>query len=227
MGKHAHDETGLEELHGERSDRRRCFKAALELCAEQGYRAIREEQLAARAGMSVDALHAAFASKRDLFVALLESVLQALEARIPRVVAGSGTACEALRRLSSLLSDRLRRHLGLARTINELYLLPHEDAAIRSVLNRYYAALVDEGTRVVERGILAGEFPSEVSPRQLAWTVLTAADGLRVFNSALGMERLESGHALTDVLLCCLSCGEAITGTPCPLARYGASHAKS
>ena len=223
----AHDDVDFEELHGAARGRLRYFRAALELCAEQGYLAIREEQIAARAAASLDQLHKAFASKRDLFVALLESVLQGLEAKIPKVVADSGTACEALRRLSNLLSERLRRHAGLARTVNELYLLPHEDSAIRSVLQRYYAALVDEGARVVERGILAGEFPAEASPRHLAWTILTAADGLRVFNSVLGMERLESGHELTEILLCCLSCGEGISETPCPLARYGATHVKS
>lgn len=222
-----HDDVDLEQLHGDARGRLRYFKAALELCAEQGYRAIQDEQIAARAMASVDELHQAFASKRDLFVALLESVLQSLEAKMPKVVADSGTACEALRRLGNLLSDRLRRNSSLARTVNELYLLPHEDSAIRSVLQRYYATLVEEGARVVEDAIDDGELSAEVNPRHLAWTILTAVDALRVFNSVLGMERLESGHELTEILLCCLSCGEGGNETPCPLPRHGTAHVKS
>jgi AcrR family transcriptional regulator len=196
--------------------RRRLCLAALELCAEKGYQALREEEIAARAESSVDDLHRAFGDKRGLFVALLESVLRTLEARIPQIARGNLTTTEALRRMANLLSDRLRRHPGLARAMGELCLLARADSSLRAVLDHYYTALIEEGSRVIARSITRGELSTDASVRDLAWTVLTAADGLFILSSFSRREPPHSRPQATEGL----ECGEG-SEAPSALPRLG------
>lgn len=78
--------------------RRRLLDAAAALIAEQGFPALRVEEIAERAGLSVGTFYLYFESKADLFVALVMAFTERLRVRLRSAYRSEGTVVERLLR---------------------------------------------------------------------------------------------------------------------------------
>jgi len=136
--------------------------AALTVFGEQGYRATTLEEVAKRAGVSKGTVYLYFASKDDLFRAMVEkyviALLELAEARAREHTGSASTLLESMiRTMWSALSQP--EMVCLTRLIQaELPQFPE--------IQRYYWEHVIQRHRrllraIVERGIAAGEFREE------------------------------------------------------------------
>ncbi len=133
--------------------------AALELFAEKGFAATRLEDVASRAGVSKGTLYLYFASKEELFKAVVRSgIVRAIEEGEAMVEQFKGTAPELVRTVilgwwerigSTSLSAIPKLMLSEARNFPELAEFYREEVVERG--SRMFR-------RALERGIRAGEF---------------------------------------------------------------------
>ena len=136
--------------------------AALAVFGEQGYRATTLEEVARRAGVSKGTIYLYFASKDDLFRAMVEkNVIAMLELAEARAREHTGTASDLLEALIRGMWHALSRPemVCLTRLVqSELPQFPE--------IQRYYWDHVIQRHRrllraIVERGIASGEFRPE------------------------------------------------------------------
>ena len=163
----------------EQNDRNRAllFAAARRVFLARGYHAATLEQIADEAGFSKGVVYSRFASKADLFLALLEDRITeraAQNAALARDLAGSGDFAAPL----DLAQRAERAAPGWRLLVTEFRIHAARDPG----LNRRYAALharTVEGIAAMmalisERGAEHLPFP----PRQLAELVLAVETGL-------------------------------------------------
>jgi AcrR family transcriptional regulator len=169
----------------EQNDRNRAllFAAARRVFLARGYHAATLEQIADEAGFSKGVVYSRFASKADLFLALLEDRITeraAQNAALARDLAGSGNFAAPL----DLAQRAERAAPGWRLLVTEFRI----HAARDPELNRRYAALharTVEGIAAMmalisERGAEHLPFP----PRQLAELVLAVETGLALEQQA-------------------------------------------
>lgn len=141
---------------------RQIIDAAFDVFSDAGLQGARLDRIARRAGVSKGTIYLYFASKEELFRAVVEakviSVIEAAEQDAARRAAGDECAVDALRRLMGNQWDRLRSstYLAMQRLVQaELHHFPD--------LMRYYGDEVIERSlrltaSVIARGIARGEF---------------------------------------------------------------------
>ena len=83
MPQSAHDESST---HGPHETRQLILQVARGLFMEQGYRTVSTRQIAASCGITQPALYRHFATKQDLYVAVLLEMLNLLHGRLIRIV---------------------------------------------------------------------------------------------------------------------------------------------
>ena len=165
-------------------------EAALEVFAEKGFSAARIDDVAARAGISKGTLYLYFASKEELFKAVVRQALLPNLARVERMLAAHpGTAAERIATVIGQIGALLQStRIGVipklviaeAGNFPELARFYHEE-----VIRRGLGLLGGE----IERGIARGEF-RPVDPgdgaRLLVAPVLLAAIWKTTFEAHAG-----------------------------------------
>lgn len=144
--------------------------AAERLFVERGYRGISMREIASEVGMTKAALYYHFRDKEQLFVALLNNVLDELAALIERCRAENSShraQIEAIIRQVMLLPLERRASLRLASQE-----LANLDAITRrQFVERYHSQFIDRITAILAEGIAQGEF-RPVDPQIGAWALL-------------------------------------------------------
>jgi len=169
----------------EQNDRNRALllAAARRVFLARGYYAATLEQIADEAGFSKGVVYSRFASKADMFLALLEDRIQeraAQNARAATELAGSGDFDALL----DLAQQAERAAPGWRLLVTEFRI----HAARDPELNRRYAALHARAVEGIARALVSisegvgATFPSP--PRQLAELVLAIEAGLALEQSA-------------------------------------------
>lgn len=128
-----------------RRTRERILLEAARLFRQRGFHGVGIEDIGATVGMSSTALYRHFASKLDLYVALLETVVGFSEQLLRDVYDAKGTPEEALRQWTTGVVDRHLDHADLtALAYRERVTLPDD---VRRALDRrwrvVYAEMVD------------------------------------------------------------------------------------
>lgn len=138
------------------------LEAALTVFGEQGYRATTLEEVAKRAGVSKGTIYLYFASKDDLFRAMVEkNVVAMIELAETRVREHTGTA--------SALLDSMIRTMWSALSRSEMVcltrLVQSELPQFPEIQRYYWEHVIQRHRRllrtIVERGIASGEFRPE------------------------------------------------------------------
>jgi AcrR family transcriptional regulator len=169
----------------EQNDRNRAllFAAARRVFLARGYHAATLEQIADEAGFSKGVVYSRFASKADLFLALLEDRIAeraAQNARAARDLAGSGDFTA----LFDLAQRAERAAPGWRLLVTEFRI----HAARDPELNRRYAALHARTADGIARALTAvseaGEAGLPFPPRQLAELLLAVETGLALEQQA-------------------------------------------
>jgi AcrR family transcriptional regulator len=160
--------------------RRRVLAAAAAVFAERGYEATTLEDVAAAAGFSKGAVYSNFASKQELFLALMRERIEERLDAVRDVAEQAGSATERIARAGSELAELLARqpewHLLFlefwARAIRDPQ-LRRELAAGRRPMRELIARLLDE-----QASGLGVELPAPSDA--LAVIVLALSNGLAI-----------------------------------------------
>jgi AcrR family transcriptional regulator len=192
--------------------RRRIFTAARRRIERYGYRHTTIAEIAGDAGVAKGTVYLYFPGKEDLVVAIVNQMLDRLEARMRAVASGRDSAAARLQRL---LVERVLHLRGEHRRAPEGYALlfvmegPLFDRAVRGhmVANQEIVA------RLVAEAVAAGEFPP-VDADAAARAVLVAFHALQGPRFLRG-ERAALKHLAETLALLVvqgLRHGAAITG---------------
>ncbi len=176
MGQRGTTRSRLTREESQRRTHERLLDAAADIFSRRGFHAASVEEVAEAAGFSKGAVYSNFASKDDLFLALLDRHLaQELGAVARRVTPGDADETAAA-------SHPFPQHLEEGRTWNiltmEFWLYAMRDERARERLAaRYRAARGELATRLRERDVERTASPS-ASAEHLAWGLLALGTGL-------------------------------------------------
>src|ERR1051325_10851102 len=146
-------------------------RAALEICAEKGFHETTVDEIAARAGLSKGALYYHFPSKEDLFLSMLEEMVD----EFAGVLAQAEASPDA----------------GLA--MAEFYLLSLRRPEFRKRIKAHYDKLIDAGARVIRRGMDSGELDPSLDPVLAARMLFLGADGVGLMQISLDLPERTTG----------------------------------
>lgn len=135
------------------------LEAALDLFVEKGYAATRVEQVAARAGVSKGTLFLYFASKEELFQAVVrENLASRFSGWNAEFENFEGSASAMLRHCL----QTWWRHVGATKASGITKLIMSEAHNFPEIASYYQSEVVDPGTALIQRilrhGIASGEF---------------------------------------------------------------------
>lgn len=156
---------------------------AAEACfASQGYDAAGLAEICRQAGVSKGAFYHHFASKQDLFLALLNTWLERLDAQIETIRAESPDVVAAMLRMVEVLSPILEERKGQLPIIFEFWIKAGRDPAIWQATiapyrryRDYFAAMIQSG---VDRGTLHADDPELIAQMLVSLTVGLLLQGL-------------------------------------------------
>ncbi len=159
--------------------REEILEAALACFAARGYHGSTVDDIAAGAGLSKGAVYWHFEGKREIFLALLELIVDQSMDALEGLLEGADSAREALHRISRA-GMLAARESGLIEASAEFTAHAIRDAEFRDLLRRLYArGLVRVGGQL-QLGSVGGVFrPFEVGAR--AAVILAATDGLFLY----------------------------------------------
>ncbi|MEM8756311.1 MAG: helix-turn-helix domain-containing protein [Planctomycetota bacterium] len=170
--------------------RQQLLDVALVLFAERGYARATTAELAKAAGVTEPVIYRHFASKRDLFVALIE---QTAENTLRLWKTRLETTDDPAGRLDILLganpmvamgSEEASAYRIVLQSITET-----SDAVIREAINDHFTSLHAFIAAEVQRAQAARQVSGRLPPAMIAWVLIDIALGFGVL-SAMGV----SGH---------------------------------
>ena len=159
--------------------REEILEAALACFSARGFHGSTVDDIAAGAGLSKGAVYWHFEGKREIFLALLELIVdQSMEA-MEGLLEGADSAREALHRISRA-GMLAARESGLIEASAEFTAQAIRDAEFRDLLRRLYERGLELVGGQLQLGIDRAEFrPFDV--RALAAVILAATDGLFLY----------------------------------------------
>jgi len=181
--------------------REQLLDTAVSLFAEKGYGGATTAELARAAGVTEPIIYRHFASKKDLFVAVIDRTSELTISRWDRQLSNARDAAQRLRRLigtNPMISDRGR---GIYRVILQA-MMEIEDPDILEAIQRHVKALHRFVTDAVRRAQEEGWVSRAFSPEITAWTLLHLGLGYGIF-APLGIDDHatdEQGMHVRDVV---------------------------
>src|ERR1051325_3144536 len=172
--------------------RAQLFRAALEICAEKGFHETTVDEIAARAGLSKGALYYHFPSKEDLFLSMLEEMVDEF-AGVLAQASERETASEALRHATELMLAQVEASPDAGLAMAEFYLLSLRRPEFRKRIKAHYDKLIDAGARVIRRGMDSGELDPSLDPVLAARMLFLGADGVGLMQISLDLPERTTG----------------------------------
>ena len=183
--------------------RKQLLQTASKLFAEQGYARTTTAQLAQQAGVTEPIIYRHFASKRDLFVALIEetgnTTLKIWEESLEN-------ASDPAERLEILLRQNPMIALGDEEAIAYRVIIQSitevDDSEIHKAVNAHFHALHDFLTAQVSDAQKAGEVRTRFPAEMIAWMLVDVALGYGVMQ-AMGVRdtnRASTGQPLSEII---------------------------
>lgn len=171
--------------------RRRVLDSARREFAAHGFDGVSLDQIAAAAGFSKGAVYSNFATKSDLFMALMdESVTTRLEAA--RELQSDGADADVARRLGDHLIAEFAEDSDWQVLLIEFWLRAMRDPSAREPFVEYRRRMRETIAGEFERVFPAGD--SELTSMEVATTILALSNGLAI-------ERLLDPEAGDEALL--------------------------
>ncbi|MFQ5424530.1 MAG: TetR/AcrR family transcriptional regulator [Phycisphaerae bacterium] len=157
--------------------RRQLLASAIDCFAEYGYRGTTTAQLARAAEVSEPVLYQHFASKHDLFVAMLDQVGREVLRGWRKAIAPLSSPMDQLRvlmRLNPATTDSRSRKLYQVIFSAQI---EHREPTIQEPLRKHYEQYARFLTNIIRRAQRAGQVRGDVSAAGLAWQLIHAAIG--------------------------------------------------
>jgi len=198
MGKHQPSDVRRAQIIG----------AAIEVCAEKGYHASRIDDIAAQAGLSKGAVYHHFASKQEVFLGVMEMIMDEATSTIGQLDASGASAFETMRQTVEMLLAMFRERPKFLRGIFELFFLTSRDPQFRERVIGYYDSMIEVTERVIQHGIERGEIAPDIDPRQASRIFIMGGDGLMLILLLLEQheEALSSLEHMSEILFRGMAC---------------------
>jgi AcrR family transcriptional regulator len=160
--------------------------AAIVLFARRGFAATNMRDIAREAGISTGSIYRHYATKDDLFSALVAQATDGLR-RIVELFGSEGSPADLLDRFTREFLDDITGVRGSAEFVlimNQAFVSRRESAQMQELLDRHLA-LVEATVALIRRGQQSGEFRAG-DATELATCYFAALDGLATAKAALG-----------------------------------------
>jgi AcrR family transcriptional regulator len=159
------------------SSRERLLAAAKRLMAEEGYERVSTAAIARAAGTSESQLVRYFTSKPGLLEAIFDESWLLLNPKMAKIIAGSGTARDAVLKILSAMIRMFDRDPALAK------LFFFEGRRVRGnaagiQLSRGFQEFVALVVPLIDRGRKDGSFSKTLKPAVVTSALLGAAEGM-------------------------------------------------
>lgn len=157
--------------------RAQILDAALAVCAEKGYHATRIDDIAARAQLSKGAVYHHFDSKQEVFIGVLDQMMEEFVAVLVAAEAAKAGVADTLRRIV-VMTATMTGDPGLAHAMFDLFVLGMREGAFRDRIVHHYVDILDACTRLFQRGIDSGELRDGLDAKVAARAVVMSLDGI-------------------------------------------------
>lgn len=171
--------------------RKQIYEAAMTCFNRKGYYQTTMDEIAAESGLSKGALYWYFDSKKELFISLLQDILDPIGLEWEAIAADkTRTATEKLRLIVAVFRAQFDEMVGIFGVVIEAWAQTHFDEDMKEIIRGFYKpylALMDHSIR---EGVSSGEFRVKNVPAASA-VILTLFDGLTL---AFGAGLLDLSH---------------------------------
>jgi TetR/AcrR family transcriptional regulator len=171
----------------EHSVEQRLLSAAIHLFTERGYTATSVREIVERAGVTKPALYYHFASKEDLYLAILNDLAQHADEAIAKSRVSSGPVRERLERFLVGMFEAFEKKKAEVRLINAVFWGPEQGAPPFDFAT-FHNKLLVVLREIVGEGIAAGELRA-ADPADMTMALM----GVLSFTMDLTLARPELG----------------------------------
>lgn len=153
------------------------LEAALRIFVRKGYADTRMDDIVDATGLSKGAIYHHFASKHELFVALIEHWMDQF-APVMRPEAHESKASADILKVVARFSVMLfKRNPDWFLAEPEIWSMANRDKEINSLATKLYSRILNEFEILITRGVKYGEF-KEVNVRLVALSIMTTLHGM-------------------------------------------------
>jgi AcrR family transcriptional regulator len=186
-------------VHRTRAEQRADTRARLLASARRrflrdGFHAASLDQIAEDAGFTIGAVYSRFSSKADLFLAVLDEHVEAIERRIARVGATSEPLAARAERVARLRLDLLQQEATWFPLVIEFWAHAARDPDLLRGFAARHQRLVDAYAGLIAADYARAGVPPPLPPGQLAVAVMAMGNGV-------ALERLTNPGQVPDGLL--------------------------
>ncbi len=169
------------------------MSAAMTCFLRKGYYQATMDDIVAESGLSKGTLYWYFKSKKELFLALIQSTLEPIEQSWQTLVADPHqSAVEKLRLIMSLLRAEFGEMAPFFGIMMEAWSLTRHDPDVEALIKGIYEPYLQTMTHIIDEGKSNGEFKID-SAESTALVILILYDGLTLFK---GMDYLKTDWEL-------------------------------
>jgi AcrR family transcriptional regulator len=158
--------------------RERLLLAARRVFARRGYHAASVDEIAEEAGFSSGALYSNFEGKEDLFVALMESELEAHARELEQAVGHPASITERARGGAQQWMAIIEREPAMVMLFMEFWAYAMRDPLVRPKIAARFAEVRAMITKLVADGARELDLELELPAEQLAIAIDALADGI-------------------------------------------------
>lgn len=169
--------------------RQQILRAAMNCFMAKGYHRATMDDIVAESGLSKGTLYWYFKSKKELFLALVQSVMDEVGQgwfgllEDPRLTAG-----EKLRLITTSLRVEINDMASFFGIMMEAWALTRHDQEVEALVKSMYGPYIDFLTSLIAAGVRTGEFQVE-SAQSAAEMIMILYDGLTL---AKGLEMIDT-----------------------------------
>lgn len=161
--------------------RDRLLDAAEQVLVRQGFHAASVEDIAEEAGYTVGAVYSNFASKEDLFIALVEDCTEKRLNETRQAFEGAELSPQArVETASRNLIDHMLKDQSLWLLFMEFWSTAVRDPKLRARFTRYSEAFIDAFAKLVSTQLDALGLRPHLASREIAVALISLADGLMI-----------------------------------------------
>ena len=175
--------------------REQLISVATQLFAERGYEATTTAAIAEAAGVTEPILYRHFASKQELFVAIVREMSGLTLRHWNELVAGTDDAAEAIRRIARQFPAHVAKLADAYHVIHGA-LSTSRDKQVLKVMHEHYAQIEEFFVELITRGQKAGLVRKDMDPRIPAWQLIYLGIGIAMIS--LNLPGLYQGQPLAE-----------------------------
>jgi AcrR family transcriptional regulator len=153
------------------------LEAALRIFVRKGYADTRMDDIVEATGLSKGAIYHHFASKHELFVALIEHWMDQFAPVMRPEAHESKASADILRVVARFAVMLFKRNPDWFLAEPEIWSMANRDKEINSLATKLYARILKEFEVIIDRGIRYGEF-RDVNVRLVALSIMTTLHGM-------------------------------------------------